>query len=463
MATYRLNDEQMRGFIRDGYVAVKTDLPAEYHQDIWDQTDALFESEGNPGNNLMARIPALRRVFDDPAVDGALTSVLGPNYYMHPHRYCHYRPPGGEGQQMHKDSFTKRQHHTRWVLAMYYPQNTTEDMGPTAVMPGSQYYNWLKGPIGARRLVDGTEGEVPMPVDAGTVLFVHYDIWHRGMPNLSDKKRYMIKYMFTRMEEPQGPSWESEQPDWVPGDDDRHRAMWTHMWRWHYGANNGESAGNGQAVDRMPHLIKSLQVDTEATCLNAAYDLATMGESAVPALIDLLQHESEAVRRNAGYALSAIGGPAVEALSTASQDADPDTRSAAVETLGDIGLAASEAEPLLNKALQDESVQVRRYAAEALGTTSQLTSDGSGGLSGALSDEDGYVRRNAALALARIGPRAQDATSALAAALEDQDRYVRGKAAHALHRIGSPQAQDALMRFLTTSQWCHSTTSDSPY
>ena len=453
----------MRGFIRNGYVVVKTGLPAEFHQDVWDQTEALFESEGNPGNNLMARIPAIRKVFDEPAVDGALTSVLGANYYMHPHRHCHYRRPRSEGQRIHKDDFTKRRHHTRWVLAMYYPQTTTEDMGPTAVLPGSQYYNWLRGPIGARRHVDSTEGEVPMPVEAGTVVFVHYDIWHRAMPNLSDKKRFMIKFMFTRMEEPRGPSWESDQMDWVQDDGDGRHAMWAHMWRWHYGANNGDYAESGRAVGEIPDLIKSLEVDSESTCLNATYNLATMGEPAVPALIDSLRHESEAVRRNASYALSAIGGPAVEALTEASQESDPDTRGTAVETLGDIGLPAGDAVPLLNKALQDESVAVRRHGAEALGTTSQLTSDGVDALAGALSDEDEYVRRNAALALARIGTSAQDATAALTTALEDDDRYVRGKAAHALHRIGSPLAQEALMHFLTTSQWCHTTTGDSLY
>ena len=306
MDAVRLNDGQMRGFIRDGYVAVKTGLAAEFHREVWDETEAVFESEGNPGNNLLARIPAVQNVFDDPAVDGALASVLGPNYYMHPHRHCHYRSPGSEGQPIHKDGFTKRRHRARWILAMYYPQDTTVDMGPTAVIPGTQYYNWLTGPIGVRRHADGTEGEVPMAVDAGTVLIVHYDIWHRGMANLSDKKRYMMKFMFTRMEEPLAPSWESEQAEWVPSDDNRHDGMWGHMWRWHYGAKNGDHAASGQAVDAIPDLVNSLGADAESACLEAAYSLATIGAQALPALIDTLRNESEAVRRNASYALTRI-------------------------------------------------------------------------------------------------------------------------------------------------------------
>ena len=460
MTMTRLSDDQMRGFIRNGFLAIKTGLSAEANQDIWDKAEALFGTDGNPGNNLMARIPEVRNVFDDPAVDGALAGVLGDNYFMHPHRHCHYRPPNSEGQQIHKDSFTRRRHHTRWILAMYYPQDTTVDMGPTGVIPGTHYYNWLKGPIGVRERIEGTEGEVPMAVDAGTVLIVHYDIWHRGIGNSSDMKRYMMKFMFTRMEEPQAPSWDNNDADWVSESDGNHDAMWSHMWQWHRGATNGRNVGGSGSI---PDLIKDMQVNDEGTCLDAAYALGTIGESAVPALIDTLRHDSEAVRRNATYALTAIGAPAVPALIEIARDSNEHTRSAAIETLADIGLPASDAVPQLKHALSDSSEMVRRHAAEALGTTSQLTSDGVAALAGILSHEDEFLRRNAAIALARIGPGAKDATPELTTALGDHDRYVRGKAAHALRRIGTPEAQDALFHYLTTSQYCYSTTADSMY
>lgn len=460
MTMIRLSDDQMRGFIRNGFLAIKTRLSAEANQEIFDKTEALFESDGNPGNNLMARIPEVRDVFDDPAVDGALTGVLGDNYFMHPHRHCHYRPPHSEGQQIHKDSFTRRRHHTRWILAMYYPQDTTVDMGPTGVIPGTHYYNWLKGPIGVRERVEGTEGEVPLAVDAGTVLIVHYDIWHRGMGNESDKKRYMMKFMFARMEEPRTPSWDNHESKWVSDGNGGHDAMWNHMWQWHRGSTNHH---NGGAYGSIPALIKNMQVDDEATCLDAAYAIGAMGEPAIPALIDTLRHDSEAVRRNATYAFTAIGPAAVPALIELLQDTSEDTRSAAIETLADIGLPAKDAVLHLRKALSDSSEMVRRNAAEALGTTSQLNSDGVSALAGALTHEDEFLRRNAAIALARIGSGAEDATSALTVALGDHDRYVRGKAAHALRRIATPEAQEALFHYLTTSQYCYSTTKDSLY
>ncbi len=73
---------------------------------------------------------------------GALTSLLGSGYYMHPHRHCHDTRPGSRAQDWHKDSywgFTKPRHHSpTWIMAMYYPQKVTLDMGPTGVLPGKR-------------------------------------------------------------------------------------------------------------------------------------------------------------------------------------------------------------------------------------------------------------------------------------------------------------------------------------
>jgi hypothetical protein len=43
-------------------------------------------------------------VFADPVVRGALTSVVGPDYAVHPHRALHNNKPASDWQPMHKDS-----------------------------------------------------------------------------------------------------------------------------------------------------------------------------------------------------------------------------------------------------------------------------------------------------------------------------------------------------------------------
>ena len=102
----------------------------------------MIEHDGNPGNDLIERIPDLARLFADPAVAGALQSLLGPGYILHRHCHCHDWAPGSEGQAWHKDypiGGHPRCHRSRWALLFYYPQDVSDDMGPTAVQSSSQY------------------------------------------------------------------------------------------------------------------------------------------------------------------------------------------------------------------------------------------------------------------------------------------------------------------------------------
>ena len=103
MAVNLLSDAQMRRFIVNGFVTVTTELPAQFHDTVYEKTVSVFDKEGNPGNNLLPRIPEIQQVFDDRNVRGALTSLLGEDYYMQPHRHPHYNPPGSGGQGMHQD------------------------------------------------------------------------------------------------------------------------------------------------------------------------------------------------------------------------------------------------------------------------------------------------------------------------------------------------------------------------
>ena len=465
--TVLLNDEQMRDFIANGSIVVKTDLPPDFHEAVYRKIDMVFEKEGNPGNNLLPRIPEIQAIFNDPVVSGALAGVVGPSYYMHPHRHPHYNRSGSDGQRMHIDSWARRRHRTRWVMALYYPQDTPEEMGPTRLIPGSHYYNSLPD--------DNDSKKVLFCGQAGTIAIIHYDLWHQATPNRSDKNRYMLKFLFTRMEEPQYPSWNSKQAEWQCDGDDAHKGMWAHLWNWHYGVQNRSFAGsNLPEAEAIPELIEGLQDDSESVGLDAAYALAAIGTPAVPALIEALQgwpstdyrqtqYGAEAICHNASYALSAIGTPAVPTLIEASEDPNWKVRAIVAATLGDIGPTAREAIPALIKALKDESEHVRRHAADGLGLVAQSSSIAVPALAQALDDADVWVCRNASLALARIGLHAEQAVPALIKALNNENRYVRANAAHALQRIGTPEAHEALLNFLLMARWCSSTSRESTH
>ncbi|ACX64953.1 hypothetical protein [Paenibacillus sp. Y412MC10] len=88
-----LTDEQICQFIMKGYVVLHNELPDQLHAEVRDKINAVLHEEGNPGNNILPRVPEIQQFFETPVVQGALTSVLGPDYYMHPHRHCHYNQP----------------------------------------------------------------------------------------------------------------------------------------------------------------------------------------------------------------------------------------------------------------------------------------------------------------------------------------------------------------------------------
>ena len=100
-----LSDAQVQRFLRDGYLTLQANLSADFHAQVRTQIDDLFRNEGNPGNDILPKVPDLYRVLRDEHISGALASVLGPDYIVHPHRHCHQNLAGSSGQGMHQDSY----------------------------------------------------------------------------------------------------------------------------------------------------------------------------------------------------------------------------------------------------------------------------------------------------------------------------------------------------------------------
>ena len=456
---FRLTDAQMAQFIAHGYITVTPDLPAEFHAEVFAQHEEIRTREGNPGNNLLPRIPLVRQVFDHPSVVGALQSVVGTDYYLQPHRHPHYNPAGSKGQTMHQDGGKRWSHRTRYLLAFYYPQDTPLERGPSGIVPGSHYFNT---PEGAR-----IERELPLVTPAGTVTIANYDLWHRAMPNTSDQNRYMLKFLFARMTEPRAPAWNNQHGAWpgigpaLPDDGPELQSMYAHVWRWHRGERSNTAPESSEGP--ISAHLRTLSAADERAGIAAAYEIAALGEAAIGGLIDLLGDDAEMIRRHAGYALSAIGAPAVAALAEALSHPTAATRTDAATILGDIALDALAAAPALIAATRDPHEEVRRSAAEALGTICPAAPDPVAALIDALGDEHSSVRTAATFALCRLGPRAAEAVSALEQVLDDENRYIRADALYALERIGTPQAKDTLIKHLMPARWCPLTTPESTF
>lgn len=473
-----LTDEEVQRFIVDGCMTVHADYPPSFHANIYDQIETVFEKEGNPGNNILPRIPQIGQVFEHPNVKGALTSLLGPGYILNPHRHCHLNPPGRNGQRWHKDCYVY-DHNLRhpkfyWVLAFYFPQDTTEDMGPSGVLPGMQIYKTISDVDPAQTQEKARAFCGP----AGTVALIHFDSWHRATENISNKNRYMLKFQFARTREPQKPTWNHQSRAWSPGIEDRHPAVSKDVWNWMCG-NAKKERDTRQGNLKNP--IQNLKNGSESERLDAAYKLAEFGAEAVPELIAAMRKETLATIDEteaktpdnahgtnptsgcAALSLATIGEPAVTALTETLSDNHWWVRAVVANVLGHIGSDAVASVPALRTAIKDNHWWVRRNAIEALGAIGDLSPELRSGLTRALGDKDYRVRRNAALTLAKFEESGDIAVEALATMLEDENRYNRFYATYVLQQIGTPAARDILFHTLFNSRWCPITTKENMY
>ncbi|KAL9646814.1 hypothetical protein ABK040_013676 [Willaertia magna] len=207
-----LTTDQIKFFLLNGYLLLQpSSIPKDLHMTIYQKTMQLLNNEGNPGNNILPKISELGQIFKDPVIDGALLSLLGPNYQMMPHRFCHDNKPGQKEQNWHKDSFFGhkkpiRNHFPRYLMCMYYPRDVNLQLGnaPTAFVPQSQYtadiYNFRKNQNDKEFI---KEKQQYAEVEGGSILLIHYDLIHKGTFNTSkNNTRLMFKFQFERLVEP---------------------------------------------------------------------------------------------------------------------------------------------------------------------------------------------------------------------------------------------------------------------
>ena len=515
-----LDDEQIREFIANGFLRLKPDVDDGLHREI----DALLrfavEKEGWYGNNILARVPKMHQVLNCPVVRGALISTAGPDYYLHPHRAVHSSTPLGEtgasldgdgfeasvdappmgkgsraGSGWHQDAqspLSRARHHLpRYLIGFYFPHETPVKMGPTRIQAGSHLY---ANPV-------APSGVLLEDVPAGTFFLLHFDMVHAGFPNLTDKTRYMVKFVFTRTRHADEPSWNHADPHWrrpagCVAEYDA-PATWSTIWNWMRGAPQAPT--NGLAADEhlerlnsadQPQRLESIyalagghHIDALVRALLANADqgkhertLAT-GKDGKPIPRDDIHgfprrwNERAVVMEDATYALAACGKPAMPALAKLLTHDDPWMQINAVFALGEMGPEAKDLVPEMAALLDSPHSQVVRQTLDALGAVGS-------GLEPALPKierlltvsnpnwqeaqvtrgwvAEDQVRMNAALALlsaVNSGENLPAIERIASASLGDANGYVSAIATEVLTRIGTPTAQADAIRFLAERRW----------
>jgi len=266
------------------------------------------------------------------------------------------------------------------------------DMGPTAVLRGSQYFtvDHEKSQAGEDllgRFVDTSDSrnsriakaidaslehaERFIEVEAGSICLMHYDLWHRGSGRKSDRLdalpvRYMIKLQYYRVCDPCSDQISVPSP-WPrlssTGPGGRTRIIQEEMLRWLGGVPlSSKLALIDEECLELQSSIRNMQSDSEADRITAAYSLGCIARSpcasvqheALARLAEAMNETAERYRRAAAFGLLAAG-PVAESTLLAllhSASAEP-IRKYALWALGEIDSVS----PQVSQALLDASAR----------------------------------------------------------------------------------------------------------
>lgn len=183
-----LTAEEMAHFASDGFLVMEDVVPQELNEAV--HRDEMNMAEERQGFHFWDNSAALRSVFDLPRVKGAIQSMVGPNPGYN-HSYLHIVKPGNlQTQCWHIDGLINPDPRQFDVQAFYFAHDTPIEMGPTLVLPGSHLRKMCYWDIARYKNIIGQRH---MVAKAGTIVFMHQDIWHCAQANRTDQTRYVFK------------------------------------------------------------------------------------------------------------------------------------------------------------------------------------------------------------------------------------------------------------------------------
>lgn len=414
-----LTDDQVRRFVADGFVVLDSGLRDELHAGIARELHYSLKNESKwLGDNLLPRVPNIDTVLQCSVVQGAMQSLLGPDFAWAPHRFPHNSEPlepearptkfdpfenqpvmgkgSISGSGWHQDGHSKagrsRWHTFKAINMFYFPHDVPIEMGPTRLLAGTHLYATLRNAVASQVFLE--------PIKAGTLIVADFDVGHAGTPNRSSISRYMLKFVALRTSNPSRPTWDHRDDSWQTPDrllSATHiPRVWETLWHWLRG-DEQRVHYDPLPTSEIPKLVTEMASADNSVRLSATYELVRIGEPSVGPLIERLlttkgedRHESPAqedpgfyamspdpnqrrfsrrqfVPEDAAIALGLIGAASIENLIPLLHHEDPWMRINSAYALGEIGNSVpEEVADQVGVLLDDELHQVVRAAADAL-------------------------------------------------------------------------------------------------
>ena len=399
-----LNDDQVQSFINSGFIEILLPELDSVHSEVNSRLREVCATESHHGNNILPRIPILQQVLRHEKIHGALVSLLGSDYLVHPHRAIHRSTPitdsldgfslssdrhlmgaGSTATSMwHQDAQSPlaraRHHFPKFLIGFYFPHEVIAEMGPTRFLRASHFDN---GPDLSRSIYQ------PEHVRAGTFFIAHFDIAHAGFPNVSNNDRFMLKFVFARTSQPMKPTWSNERERWsVSGedlvDDGLYEPAASFIWNRMRGQTNNER-GTEISKSRLSNKevpqeqrLRLIYSEVEGLSVQecvAVFD-SVRGEKKHERLQKNLRdstrghpirwNERAVVMETAAYRLAFLGQESADTICSLIKSNDPWLQVNAAFAAGEIGVSDDELASYLFDLLQSPYHQVVRQAIDAI-------------------------------------------------------------------------------------------------
>ncbi|NKB66418.1 MAG: hypothetical protein GKR89_05115 [Candidatus Latescibacteria bacterium] len=187
-----LTAKEMAQFVASGYVKFEEMVPKDLSQACREEmgNNRGYLAVGTPFEETWPKGTALGDMFRLPQVQGLIHSLVGPDP-LYDHHAAHLTPANRpKGPNMHQDSVIDFRENYYDIQLSFFPVDTTDEMGGTFLVPGTQYRNVRTGEI---NIYQHMRGKIWATCPAGTMFAWNTRVWHGARSNHTDQDRFMYK------------------------------------------------------------------------------------------------------------------------------------------------------------------------------------------------------------------------------------------------------------------------------
>ena len=192
MKEHLLNSKQMAQFVASGYLKFEEMVPKDLCRACLEEMhhNRGYLAVGTPFEETWPKGTALGDAFRLPQVQGLIHSLVGPDPLYDHHGVHLTKAEQTKGPNMHQDSVIDFRDHYFDIQLSLFPADTTDEMGGTFLVPGTQFRNVRTGEIS---IYHHMRGKIWATCPVGTMYVWNTRVWHGARSNYTVRDRFMYK------------------------------------------------------------------------------------------------------------------------------------------------------------------------------------------------------------------------------------------------------------------------------